>query len=132
MINAVVLIATGVNGDGHREVLGLRVAARADGPRERVLQLTWSPAACPGPAGHLDAHAGLVRRSDEPARCLPAALPDPHAASPMSVTPTRCGRRSGAGDDQPDRGLRPLPDRIGSPGIRGPHDLTLTAGVSLH
>ena len=26
MINAVVLVATGVNADGHREVLGLRVA----------------------------------------------------------------------------------------------------------
>jgi putative transposase len=26
VINAVVLLATGVNGDGHREVLGLRVA----------------------------------------------------------------------------------------------------------
>ncbi|MCQ6399201.1 transposase, partial [Bacillus cereus] len=26
VVNAVVLLATGVNGDGHREVLGLRVA----------------------------------------------------------------------------------------------------------
>ena len=32
MINAVVLLATGVNGDGHREVLGMRVATAETGP----------------------------------------------------------------------------------------------------
>jgi transposase-like protein len=31
VINAVVLIATGVNGDGHREVLGMRVATSGTG-----------------------------------------------------------------------------------------------------
>lgn len=31
MINAVVLLATGVNGDGHREVLGIRVATSETG-----------------------------------------------------------------------------------------------------
>ncbi|MCV7466079.1 transposase, partial [Micrococcus luteus] len=31
VVNAVVLIATGVNGDGHREVLGLRVATSETG-----------------------------------------------------------------------------------------------------
>jgi transposase-like protein len=32
VINAVVLVATGVNGDGHREVLGMRVATSETGP----------------------------------------------------------------------------------------------------
>ena len=32
VINAVVLLATGVNGDGHREVLGMRVATSETGP----------------------------------------------------------------------------------------------------
>jgi putative transposase len=32
VVNAVVLLATGVNGDGHREVLGLRVATSETGP----------------------------------------------------------------------------------------------------
>jgi putative transposase len=32
VVNAVVLLATGVNGDGHREVLGMRVATAETGP----------------------------------------------------------------------------------------------------
>ena len=45
VINAVVLVATGVNGDGHREVLGMA----ASRPPRRVRHgaassLTWSPA----------------------------------------------------------------------------------------
>lgn len=32
VVNAVVLVATGVNGDGHREVLGMRVATAETGP----------------------------------------------------------------------------------------------------
>jgi putative transposase len=32
VVNAVVLLATGVNGDGHREVLGMRVATSETGP----------------------------------------------------------------------------------------------------
>ncbi|WP_344134342.1 transposase, partial [Luedemannella flava] len=31
VVNAVVLLATGVNGDGHREVLGMRVATSETG-----------------------------------------------------------------------------------------------------
>ena len=31
VINAVVLVATGVNGDGHRKVLGMRVATSETG-----------------------------------------------------------------------------------------------------
>ena len=48
VVNAVVLVATGVNGDGHREVLGLQVATARPvrhGTRSSPIS---SPAACPG------------------------------------------------------------------------------------
>jgi len=32
VVNVAVMVATGVNGDGHREILGLQVASAADGP----------------------------------------------------------------------------------------------------
>jgi putative transposase len=48
VVNAVVLIATGVNGDGHREVLGLRVATSKPVRRGTSSSPTSSPAACPG------------------------------------------------------------------------------------
>ncbi len=73
VINAVVLLATGVNGDGHREVLGMRVATSETGPawNEFFADLVarglsgsaWSPPmrmpdssrrsrrTCPAPAG---------------------------------------------------------------------------------
>jgi hypothetical protein len=53
VINAVVLLATGVNGDGHREVLGMRVATSEAGPAwneffadlvaRGLAQSAWSP-----------------------------------------------------------------------------------------
>ena len=61
VINAVVLIATGVNGDGHREVLGMRVATSETGAawNEFLADLVAR-----GLAGvrlvTSDAHAGLV------------------------------------------------------------------------
>lgn len=45
VVNAVVLVATGVNGDGHREVLGMRVAASETGGRGTSSSLTSSLAA---------------------------------------------------------------------------------------
>jgi putative transposase len=41
------LLATGVNGDGHREILGLDVTSGEDGAGWRS-SAAWSPAACPG------------------------------------------------------------------------------------
>jgi transposase-like protein len=32
VVNVAVMVATGVNGDGHREILGLQVASAEDGP----------------------------------------------------------------------------------------------------
>jgi putative transposase len=89
VINAVVLLATGVNGDGHREVLGMRVATSETGAawNEFFADLTAR-----GLAGvrlvTSDAHAGLV---DAVAANLPGAswqrCRTHYAANLMSVTP---------------------------------------------
>lgn len=61
VINAVVLIATGVNGDGHREVLGMRVATAETGAAWNEF---FADLVARGLAGvrlvTSDAHAGLV------------------------------------------------------------------------
>ena len=89
VINAVVLVATGVNGDGHREVLGMRVATSETGA-------AWSEffadLVARGLAGTLlvtsDAHTGL---RDAIAANLPGAswqrCRTHYAANLMSVTP---------------------------------------------
>jgi transposase-like protein len=89
VINAVVLAATGVNGDGHREVLGMRVATSETGPawNEFLAGLTAR-----GLAGvrlvTSDAHAGL---REAIAANLPGAswqrCRTHYAASLMPVTP---------------------------------------------
>ena len=89
VINAVVLIATGVNGDGHREVLGMRVATSETGAawNEFFADLTAR-----GLAGvrlvTSDAHAGLVEAI---AANLPGAswqrCRTHYSANLMSVTP---------------------------------------------
>ena len=89
VINAVVLVATGVNGDGHREVLGMRVATSETGAawNEFFADLTAR-----GLGGvrlvTSDAHAGLV---DAVAANLPGASWQRcrmhYAANLMSVTP---------------------------------------------
>lgn len=60
VVNAVVLLATGVNGDGHREVLGLRVATSETGPAWNEF---FADLVARGLAGvrlvTSDAHAGL-------------------------------------------------------------------------
>ena len=64
VVNTVVLVATGVNGDGHREVLGLRVATAETGPawNEFFADLV-ARGLTTGPGGvrlvTSDAHAGL-------------------------------------------------------------------------
>ncbi|GAB2454045.1 IS256-like element IS1081 family transposase [Nocardioides hungaricus] len=89
VINAVVLLATGVNGDGHREVLGMRVATSETGAawNEFFADLTAR-----GLSGvrlvTSDAHPGLV---DAIAANLPGAAwqrcRTHYAANLMSVTP---------------------------------------------
>jgi putative transposase len=70
VINAVVLVATGVNADGHREVLGVRVATSETGA-DRPRTFRGSP-------GHLR-RPSRPRRGDrrEPARHLLATLSTP-------------------------------------------------------
>ena len=89
VINAVVLIATGVNGDGHREVLGMRVATAETGP---VWNEFFADLVARGLTGvrlvTSDAHAGLVEAI---AANLPGAswqrCRTHYAANLMSVTP---------------------------------------------
>ena len=89
MVNAVALIAVGVNADGHREVLGLRIATSETGPawNEFFADLTAR-----GLTGvrlvTSDAHQGLVEAI---AANLPGAVwqrcRTHYAANLMSVTP---------------------------------------------
>ena len=89
VINAVVLLATGVNGDGHREVLGLRVATAETGPAWNEF---FADLVARGLAGirlvTSDAHAGLVEAI---AANLPGAswqrCRTHYAANLMSATP---------------------------------------------
>ena len=88
-INAIVLIATGVNGDGHREVLGLRVATSETGAAWNEF---FADLVARGLSGvrlvTSDAHAGLVEAI---AANLPGATwqrcRTHYAANLMSVTP---------------------------------------------
>lgn len=89
VINAVVLIATGVNGDGHREVLGMRVATAETGP---VWNEFFADLVARGLTGvrlvTSDAHPGLVEAI---AANLPGAswqrCRTHYAANLMGVTP---------------------------------------------
>ena len=89
VINAVVLLATGVNGDGHREVLGMRVATSETGAAWNSF---FADLVARGLAGvrlvTSDAHAGLVEAI---AAHLPGAAwqrcRTHYAANLMAVTP---------------------------------------------
>jgi len=89
VINAVVLLATGVNGDGHREVLGMRVATAETGP---VWNEFFADLVARGLTGvrlvTSDAHPGLVEAI---AANLPGAswqrCRTHYAANLMGVTP---------------------------------------------
>jgi transposase-like protein len=89
VINAVVLLATGVNGDGHREVLGMRVATSETGPAWNEF---FADLIARGLAGvklvTSDAHAGL---REAIAANLPGATwqrcRTHYAANLMSATP---------------------------------------------
>ena len=89
VVNTVVLVATGVNADGRREVLGLRVATRETGPAWNQF---FADLVARGLTGvrlvTSDAHAGLV---EAVAANLPGAVwqrcRTHYAANLMSVTP---------------------------------------------
>lgn len=89
VINAVVLVAIGVNGDGHREVLGLQVATSETKPAWNTF---FADLVARGLAGvrlvTSDAHAGLVEAI---AANLPGAswqrCRTHYAANLMAVTP---------------------------------------------
>ena len=89
VVNAVVLLATGVNGDGHREVLGLRVATSETGAAWNEF---FADLVARGLAGvrlvTSDAHAGL---KDAIAANLPGAVwqrcRTHYAANLMDITP---------------------------------------------
>ena len=89
VINAVVLLATGVNGDGHREVLGMRVATSETGAAWNEF---FADLVARGLSGvrlvTSDAHPGLVEAI---AANLPGAAwqrcRTHYAANLMSVTP---------------------------------------------
>ena len=89
VINAVVLLATGVNGDGHREVLGMRVATAETGAAWNEF---FADLLARGLTGvrlvTSDAHAGLVEAI---AANLPGAswqrCRTHYSANLMSVTP---------------------------------------------
>ena len=89
VVNAVALLATGVNGDGHREVLGLRVATSETGSAWNEF---FADLVARGLAGvrlvTSDAHAGL---KDAIAANLPGAVwqrcRTHYAANLMGITP---------------------------------------------
>ena len=89
VINAVVLVATGVNADGHREVLGVKVATAETGPAWNTF---FADLVARGLQGVMlvtsDAHAGLVEAI---AANLPGAAwqrcRTHYAANLMSVCP---------------------------------------------
>lgn len=89
VVNAVALVAVGVNADGHREVLGLRVATSETGPAWNEF---FADLAARGLTGvrlvTSDAHAGLVEAI---AANLPGAAwqrcRTHYSANLMSVTP---------------------------------------------
>lgn len=89
VVNAVVMLATGVNADGHREVLGMRVATSETGPAWNEL---FADLVARGLSGvrlvTSDAHQGIVEAI---AANLPGAVwqrcRTHYAANLMSITP---------------------------------------------
>jgi hypothetical protein len=100
VVNAVVLVATGVNSDGHREVLGVSAChsrhQRDQGSVERVLRRSGSQRAQRRASGDIRRarRAGRGDRS-EPARRQLAALPNPLRRQPhVGHAQERVARRS--------------------------------------
>ncbi len=123
------LVATGVNGDGVKEVLGLEIATAEDGAGWLALpartRRTWTDR---GHAGHLrrPRRPGFRGRLD-PARRGLAAVPNALRGEPDDQTP-KCAWRMGEGDAALDlrparrrrraRPVRPGPRRPGRQAAR--------------
>ena len=69
IVNVAVVIATGVNADGHREILGVDLITSEDGAGWTASSAAWWPAGCPGCLVVSDAH----RAWSMPCRVLPGA-----------------------------------------------------------
>ena len=84
VVNVVVLVATGVNADGHREILGVKVTTSETGAGvDGVLRRPGRPRPVRGQAGHLrrPRRPGRGDRGD-PARRRLAAVPHPLRREP--------------------------------------------------
>ena len=108
VVNAVVLVATGVNADGHREVLGVKVVTSET---KQAWNAFFADLVARGLTGTLlvtsDAHAGPGRRDRvEPARRHLAALPHPLRREPDAGMP-----EVGVAGGQDDAALRLRPGR---------------------
>jgi putative transposase len=93
VVNVACLVATGVNADGHREILGVDVCSvESHAGWLTFLRGLTVRGVCPGQPGHPDAHPGLVA-------AIGATLPGAawqrcrthYAANLMQVTPKACG-----------------------------------------
>ena len=83
VINAVVLVATGVNADGHREVLGLKVATSETGAAWNTFFADLTARVERSAIGHIGRPAGPCRGDrGEPPRSGLAALPHPLFGEP--------------------------------------------------
>ena len=108
VIKIAVMVATGVNADGFREILGVATStARVRGRLEHLLQGPRRPRPVRGRAGHLRrAHRPGRRDRGEPARRVLATVPHPlHRQPDVRVSQARLGRGQG------DAALRVRPDR---------------------
>jgi putative transposase len=99
VVNVHALIATGVNADGHREILGLDVASAEDGAGWLAF---WRGLVARGLSGvqlvTADAHPGLVASSPWPTIIpRPPSTWRPPATScwPLPPIPASCGAKSG-------------------------------------
>lgn len=138
-----VLVATGVIGDGHREVLGVQVASSEDGAGWLVF---FRDPTARGLAGvklvTSDAHRGLVSAIEaNPARRILATVPHPPSGEPdvgnpeveLGWVPLRRTRRPRP-SPSPSPSRRNLPDRGGDRPAHHPghHGLATTTRVRRH
>ena len=118
VVNVHALVATGVNGDGHREILGLQVTSAADGAGWLAgfparPDRAW-PVRCP-PCHQRRPRRPRRRDRRDPARRGLAALPhplrrQPHVRHPENVL--------ALGEDAAAFGLRPARQRRGARAVR--------------
>jgi hypothetical protein len=104
ILNVACVVATGVNADGYREILGADVLTSEDGAGRRFC-VTLSPAACPGwNWWSLTPMPGSRGQRGGAARLKLAAVPDPlhpQPAVPDARVGPEAGRHAGAVDLRP-------------------------------